>query len=277
MTAGLGQAPTVGRLPVPAGWSVAAPQIRLAAVTLLAASLGVAPEVMAASPRALISEMTLANMASRAISGGTPRGCQERTGSISRSRPVSTSTSTSGHGTAIAADIREFAAALVTLGDVRDSGLLTDEEFTDRLRGLTTKSSQKSRRTRLAWTYAAIVLTNVIQHGVGHMSLRRATLIAATTVTALSGLTAPDARTDPQTQDQQFLEPVHSNGVVADNETLKKYAHQFCDAEGMQPLPARRDLYDQGVLPVQLYTVRMAASRVYCPNKIATPPGTAFQ
>ena len=131
VTAGLGQAPTVGRLSVPQAWTMAAPEIRLAAVTLPSTSLGAAPEVMAASPGSLFSEMTLANMASRAISGTTTRGCQERTGSISRSRPVSTPTSPSGHGTAIAADIREFAEALVTLGDLRDSGLLTDEEFND--------------------------------------------------------------------------------------------------------------------------------------------------
>ena len=131
VTAGLGQAPTVGRLSVPQAWTVAAPEIRLAAVTLPSTSLGAAPEVMAASPGSLFSEMTLANMASRAISGTTTRGCQERTGSTSRSRPVSTPTSPSGHGTTIAADIREFAEALVTLGDLRDSGLLTDEEFND--------------------------------------------------------------------------------------------------------------------------------------------------
>jgi PPE-repeat protein len=131
VTAGLGQAPTVGRLSVPQAWTVAAPEIRLAAVTLPSTSLGAAPEVIAASPGSLFSEMTLANMASRAISGTTTRGCQERTGSISRSRPVSTPTSPSGHGTTIAADIREFAEALVTLGDLRDSGLLTDEEFND--------------------------------------------------------------------------------------------------------------------------------------------------
>jgi len=81
---------------------------------------------MAASPGTHFSEMTLANVASRAITGSTPRGCQERTGSISRSRPVMTPTSASGHRTTIAADIREFAEALVTLGDLRDSGLLTD-------------------------------------------------------------------------------------------------------------------------------------------------------
>jgi len=129
VTAGLGQAPTVGRLSVPPAWTVAAPEIRLAALTLPAANIAAAPEVMAASPGSLFSEMTLANMASRAISGTTTRGCQERTGSISRSRPVSTPTSPSGHGTTMAADIREFAEALVTLGDLRYSGLLTDEEF----------------------------------------------------------------------------------------------------------------------------------------------------
>jgi PPE-repeat protein len=131
VTAGLGQAPTVGRLSVPPAWTVAAPEIRLAAVTLPTTSLGAAPEVMAASPGTLFSEMTLANMASRAISGTATSGRQERTGSISRPRPVSTPTSPSGHGTTMAADIREFAEALVTLGDLRDSGLLTDEEFTE--------------------------------------------------------------------------------------------------------------------------------------------------
>jgi PPE-repeat protein len=130
VTAALGQAPTVGRLSVPQAWTVAAPEIRLAAVTLPTTTLSAAPEVMAASsPGTLFSEMTLANMASRAVTG-TSR-CQERTGSISRSRPVSTPTSASDHGTAIAADIRQFAEALITLGDLRDSGLLTDEEFND--------------------------------------------------------------------------------------------------------------------------------------------------
>jgi PPE-repeat protein len=131
VTAGLGQAPMVGGLSVPPAWTVAAPEIRFAAVTLPATSLGAAPEVMAASPGSLFSEMTLANMASRAISGTTTRGCQERFGSIPCARPVSTPTSPSGHMTAMAADVREFAEALVTLGDLRDSGLLTDEEFTE--------------------------------------------------------------------------------------------------------------------------------------------------
>ena len=117
---------------MPQAWTVAAPEIRLAALASPAASLGAAPEVMAASsPGSLFSEMTLANMASRAITGTATSGRQERIGSIARARPVSTPTSPSGHGATMVADIREFAEALVTLGDLRDSGLLTDEEFTE--------------------------------------------------------------------------------------------------------------------------------------------------
>jgi PPE-repeat protein len=133
VAAGLGQATTVGRLSVPPGWTVAAPEIRLAALTSPATSLGAAPEVMAASsPGSLFSEMTLANMASRAISGTpTPGRRQERIASVACARPLSTTTSPTGHMTAMAADVHEFAEALVKLGDLRDSGLLTDEEFTE--------------------------------------------------------------------------------------------------------------------------------------------------
>ncbi len=132
VTAGLGQAPSVGRLSVPPAWTVAAPEIRLAAMTLPAASLGAAPEVMAASsPGSLFSEMTLANMAGRAISGTpTPGRAQQRIASFAGIRPVSaTPASPTGQKAAMAADVHEFAEALIKLGDLRDSGLLTDEEF----------------------------------------------------------------------------------------------------------------------------------------------------
>ncbi|MDT5341376.1 MAG: hypothetical protein QOE52_560 [Mycobacterium sp.] len=131
VTAGLGRAPLIGGLSVPSGWTVAAPEIRLAAVTLPATSLGAAPEVLAASPGSLFSEMTLANMAGRAISGTpTPGRRQERIASVACARPLSTTpASPTGHMTAMAADVHEFAEALVKLGDLRDSGLLTNEEF----------------------------------------------------------------------------------------------------------------------------------------------------
>jgi PPE-repeat protein len=131
VTANLGRAPLVGGLSVPQGWTVAAPEIRLAALTAPASSLAGAPEVLAASPGSLFSEMTLANMAGRALTGTPTLGRQERTGSINRGRQLQTSPSQSGRAAAIAADVHEFASALMKLGDLRDSGLLTDEEFTE--------------------------------------------------------------------------------------------------------------------------------------------------
>jgi PPE-repeat protein len=130
VTASLSQASSVGRLSVPQAWTVAAPEIRLAALTSPTASMAAAPEVMAASsPGSLFSEMTLANMASRAICGTPIPGRQERAGSTSRVRPPQSPSSSSERGKAIAADIHKFAEALIKLGDLRDSGLLTDEEF----------------------------------------------------------------------------------------------------------------------------------------------------
>ncbi len=131
VTAGPGRAPLIGSLSVPPAWTVAAPEIRLAAVTLPATSLGAAPAAFAGSPGTLVSEMALASMAGRAIGGTATPGRQERSGSITRGRPAPTPTSPSGHMTAIAADIREFAELLVKLGDLRDSGLLTDDEFNE--------------------------------------------------------------------------------------------------------------------------------------------------
>jgi PPE-repeat protein len=130
LAAGLGQASSVGRLSVPQAWTVAAPEIRLAALASPTASVAAAPEVMAASsPGSLFSEMALANMASRAICGTPTPGRRDRAGSVSPARPMQAPSSSTGQGKAIAADIHEFAEALMKLGDLRDSGLLTDEEF----------------------------------------------------------------------------------------------------------------------------------------------------
>jgi len=130
VTAGLGRAASVGGLSVPQGWTVAAPEIRLASLSLPANGLAAAPEAFAASSGNLLGEMTLANMAGNAINGTrTPGRLQERIASVGCARPGSAPSST-GHKTAIAADVHEFAEALVKLGDLRDAGLLTNEEFT---------------------------------------------------------------------------------------------------------------------------------------------------
>src|ERR1700759_47 len=81
------------------------------------------------------------------------------------------------------------------------------------------------------------------------MFRRVATLIAVASATAASGLAAPDAHADPP--DPQFLEMVHNNGIGGDANTLLEYARQFCANTTGAQLPARPDLYGQGVRPDQ--------------------------
>ncbi len=99
------------------------------------------------------------------------------------------------------------------------------------------------------------------------MLLRVTTLIAAATATTAIGSAAPAARAD--TPDQQFLNLVHSNGVGGEDDTLIAHALEFCG--GGPVLPSEPALLGQGVMPGQLYQVKVVASRVYCPDKIAVP------
>ena len=133
-SAGLGRAASVGALSVPPGWTTAAPAIRLATVALPAlpvTNLGAAPEVFAGSPGSLFSQMALASMAGRAIGGPVSPGGRERSGAPTRAYPAPPPTSPRGPMTGIADEIREFAELLGKLGVLRDSGLLTEEEFSE--------------------------------------------------------------------------------------------------------------------------------------------------
>ena len=136
VSAGMGEANTIGRLSVPAGWTAAAPEIRPLAVALPATSVGAAAEVSTGSTGSLFSQMALAGMAGRAMAGtagtGGP-GRRERIGAATR-KPTEPGeptqppqTSTGGPITSIAAELRELAS-------LRDSGILTDEEFTEQKR-----------------------------------------------------------------------------------------------------------------------------------------------
>jgi hypothetical protein len=107
------------------------------------------------------------------------------------------------------------------------------------------------------------------------MYRRVAILIAVASATAASGLAAPDAHADPR--DQQFLQMVHENHIGGDDSTLLDYARQFCDSTTGVQLPARPDLYRQGVRPDQFYAINLAASHVYCPQRFATPPTNSFK
>ena len=102
------------------------------------------------------------------------------------------------------------------------------------------------------------------------MFRRVPTFIAVACATAAGGLAAPIAHADPR--DQQFLQMVHKNHIGGDDSTLVVYARQFCDSTTGVQLPARPDLYRQGVRPGQFYAINLAASHVYCPQRLATPP-----
>jgi len=85
---------------------------------------------------------------------------------------------------------------------------------------------------------------------------------------AIACATSPAAQAD--VQDQQFLEIVRANNIPGQDDALIAYAQAFCASDGPYwetVLP----LYGQGVNPGQLYPIRVAASRAYCPNRIAVP------
>jgi PPE-repeat protein len=138
VSAGLGEANTVGALSVPRGWAAAAPAIRPAALALPATSVGAAAETSAGSAGSLFSQMALASMAGRAMagtggagSGGAGRreriGEQVRVTTPEPAEPPPSEPSQNSAGgpiTSIATELRELAS-------LRDAGILTDEEFTE--------------------------------------------------------------------------------------------------------------------------------------------------
>ncbi|MCV7258039.1 PPE family protein, SVP subgroup [Mycobacterium shimoidei] len=129
MTAGLGQATTVGRLSVPPGWAAAAPAFHTAAVTTPITGAGAAAEGLAASSGTTFSEMALAGMAGRALAGTVGGRRRDQPGTPMRQRAGAPERSPSGPITSISAELRELA-------DLRDAGILTDDEFTEQKRRL---------------------------------------------------------------------------------------------------------------------------------------------
>jgi PPE-repeat protein len=145
VSAGMGEANMVGRMSVPTAWASAAPEIRLSAMALPATSLGAAAEASAGSAGSVFSQMALAGMAGRAMAGTTGTGggtgrrerIGERVGAPTNKPaerpqpepPAPPQSPAGGPITSIAAELRELAS-------LRDSGILTDEEFTEQKRRL---------------------------------------------------------------------------------------------------------------------------------------------
>lgn len=122
ISAGLGEANSISGLSVPSAWTVSAPAIRTLALELPGTSVAAAAE---ASSGGLLGQMALASVAGRAIAGTGGLGRRDRPGgATTRDQAASQTGAPTGPITSIAAELRELAA-------LRDSGILTEEEFTE--------------------------------------------------------------------------------------------------------------------------------------------------
>jgi PPE-repeat protein len=149
LSAGLGEANTVGSLSVPPTWTVATPAVRPISYTLptlpettVSATAGGPAE---GGSGATLSEMALAGMAGRALAGTVGTGGGRGAGKAAKGAPAAAragaaATTKDGAATAdkdaapqdkpravvtgVAAELREFAK-------LRDEGILTDDEYAE--------------------------------------------------------------------------------------------------------------------------------------------------
>ncbi len=130
----LGQANKVGRLSVPSGWTVAAPELRPAAFTLPITNAVAAPEVGGAGN--LFSSMGLAGAAGGAVGSTASAGRgNERVRIPSRQSPKPPPQPQQEAVAAIATELQELATrAQSLLSKLAESGLLTTEEVTEQKR-----------------------------------------------------------------------------------------------------------------------------------------------
>jgi PPE-repeat protein len=130
VSAGLGEANTVGRLSVPSAWTVAAPEIRPAAFTLPITGAAAAPEIAADSSGNLFSNMGLAGAAGGAVGSSASLGRgDQRTRVTARGNPKPSQQPPNEAVSEIATELRELAArAQSLLAKLADSGLMTADE-----------------------------------------------------------------------------------------------------------------------------------------------------
>jgi PPE-repeat protein len=149
LSAGLGEANTVGALSVPPTWTVATPAVKPISYTLPALSettvsttAGPAAEAGSGS---MLSDMALAGMAGRAMAGTVGTGASRGAGKAAKGAPAPArgkEAATTGDRAAIGdndeapkdkprAVVTGVAAELRDFAKLRDEGILTDEEYTE--------------------------------------------------------------------------------------------------------------------------------------------------
>jgi PPE-repeat protein len=149
LSAGLGEANTIGALSVPPTWTVATPAVKPIAYTLPTlpetTATATAGQPVEAGSGSTLSEMALAGMAGRAMAGTVGTGVSRGAGKAAKGAPAAaragaaaTTADSAAAGdedktpkdkpravvTGVAAELREFAK-------LRDEGILTNEEYTE--------------------------------------------------------------------------------------------------------------------------------------------------
>ncbi len=147
VSAGLGQANTVGTLSVPATWTIATPMVRPVSYTLPAlpaADSGVAEGGSTLGSSTTFGQMALAGLAGRAIAGTLGAGAGKDGGEAPGGERVPAAAGDAKNAKAAAADdeaaapetaprtvVTGVAAELREFAKLRDEGILTEEEYTE--------------------------------------------------------------------------------------------------------------------------------------------------
>jgi PPE-repeat protein len=139
VSAGLGEANTIGKLSVPSGWADAAPAMRSLAVPLPATGVNTAAGASTGGAGNLWGQMATAGMAGRAMAGtggaAAPRP-RERIGAAVETPGEPPQPSEAPPQVPAGGPITSISAELRELASLRDSGILTEEEFTEQKRRL---------------------------------------------------------------------------------------------------------------------------------------------
>jgi PPE-repeat protein len=124
VSAGLGRAASVAGLSVPQGWTASAPAMRAVALALPASSLGAAADGLSSNGGSLSSELALATtaMAGRTVGTTVGPGSWKRVVASARAGAPQPQMLPGCPLTGIADELGKLA-------QLRDSGILTDEEF----------------------------------------------------------------------------------------------------------------------------------------------------
>jgi PPE-repeat protein len=143
VSAGLGEANTVGGLSVPSGWTVAGPEIRSAALTspMTGATAAAGPAVEAGSAN-MFNQMGLAGMSGQAMAGPQAADASQDSGKpVTHARLAARGPGAVGDGEAEASPaprtvVTGVAAAIRDIAKQRDQGRLTEEEYNEQKKRL---------------------------------------------------------------------------------------------------------------------------------------------